>query len=437
MREKEKTVILNNWGLPILILLVIFDLMIAATRVSLSNARTLKLAAMQTQKPVSAKRAIELHESSRLVAVMRLSQTMMRFGIGIIGFLYLQTWTLNTANGWIIQLIGLFTLAIITMLIEFNVESNALADPEEWATRLSAFAQILLIIFTPFVLLPLLLLNPEHISRGTMAQMTEDELKNWVESDDDENGSLEREERRMIYEIFQFGKTMAREIMTPRIDVIALDIEGTDLSTAQQALLESGFSRLPVYNESIDDILGLLYAKDLLPTLQADQQEFNLRAMLREPYFVPETKKADELLAEMQEKRFHLAIVVDEYGGVSGIVTLEDIIEEIIGEIQDEYDEREEAPFKKISDNEYIFRGVVDVDDFCEIMNVTLPDGDADTLAGFIYEQLRRVPQGGESVRVNGLTLSIEQISGRRIRRVRATRNMDAANKESNDESAE
>lgn len=413
---------LNAWGLLIIILLLILDLMIAATRVSFLNARTLKLVSLQETKPNGAKRAIELHESTRLVAVLRLSQTIMRFGIAIGSFLYLEHWTADTPNAWVLQLLGLLVLTIIMLLVEFTVESNALTDPEEWATRLSAFAQVLLAIFTPLVLLPLLLLNPQRVSKGTMAQMTEDELKTWVEADDEGSGSLEREERRMIYEIFQFGETLAREIMTPRIDVIALDVEETARPAALQAFLDSGFSRLPVYEESIDNILGLLYAKDLLPALRVGEHEFNLRALLREPYFIPETKKADELLAAMQAERFHMAIVVDEYGGVSGVVTLEDIIEEIIGEIQDEYDDLEEELFEKISEDEYVFLGRIDIDDFSEIMEVDLPEGDADTLAGFLYEKLGRVPQGGESVRESGLLLTIEQLSGRRIRRVRAQR---------------
>lgn len=420
--------ILNDWGFLVIVLLLIFDLMIAATRVSLSNARTLKLAALQEEKPASVKRAIRLHESSRLVPVLRLSQTAMRFGIGIGGYIYLQTWTLDTPQAWVLQILGLLVLAILMLLIEFTVEANALAAPEEWALRLSSFGQLLILVFTPFVLLPLLLLNPQHVSRGTMAQMTEDELKSWVETDE-ESGSLEAEERRMIYEIFQFGETLAREIMVPRIDMLALNERETTLNSALQAFLDSGYSRLPVYEESIDNILGLLYAKDLLPTLQFGS-EFILRNILREPYFIPETKKADDLLAEMQAERFHMAIVVDEYGGVSGIVTLEDIIEEIIGEIQDEYDDSEESPYEAISKNEYLFRGLIDVDDFADVTGVDLPEGDADTLAGFIYEQLGRIPQEGESVRVNGLLLTIEQITGRRIRRVRALRVTDMPEEE-------
>ncbi|MBT3337219.1 MAG: HlyC/CorC family transporter [Anaerolineae bacterium] len=425
--------ITTGWGLLTIALLLILDLMIAATRVSLSNARVAKLLVLQEEKPASAKRAIALHESSRLVAVLRLSQTSMRFGIAIIGFLLIQSWTLTSPRAWLLQVVGLFALTVVMLLIEFTVESNALADPEEWALRLSSFGNLLVFVFTPFVLLPLLLLDPQRVSKGTMAQMTEDDLRTWVETDE-ESGGLEREERRMIYEIFQFGETIAREIMVPRIDVLALDEDAATLSSAVQAFLDSGYSRLPVYKESIDNILGLLYAKDLLGTLSKSDDEVQLRELLREPYFIPETKKADDLLAEMQEKRFHMAIVVDEYGGVSGVVTLEDIIEEIIGEIQDEYDEREEAPFKKISEDEYIFQGLIDVDDFTDVTGVSLPEGDADTLAGFLYEQLGRVPQGGESVRVKGLLLTIEQVIGRRIRRVRSQPVLENPKEESTDD---
>ena len=409
---------LNDWSFLIIVIFLILDLMIAATRVSLSSASTLKLAALQEEKPASARRAIALHESSRLVAVLRLSQTVMRFGIAIGGYLYLQAWTLDAPRAWLLQLLGLLALAIVILLIEFTVEANALADPEEWTLRLSSFAQFLVIIFTPFVLLPLLLLDPQHVSRGTMAQMTEDELKSWVQTDE-ESGSLEPEERRMIYEIFQLSETIAREIMVPRIDVLALDQRDATLASAVQAFLNSGYSRLPVYDENIDNILGFLYAKDLLSTLKAEEKDVNLRTLLRKAHFVPETKKAGDLLTEMQKERFHMAIVVDEYGGVSGVVTLEDIIEEIIGEIQDEYDDLEEKDYEKVSDGEYLFRGGIDLDDFAEIMDMDIPEGDADTLAGYLYEKLGSVPEGGETVRDSGLLLTIEQVAGRRIHRVR------------------
>ncbi|MCF6277192.1 MAG: hemolysin family protein [Anaerolineales bacterium] len=422
----------TEWGLLTIALLMIFDLFTAATRVSLSNARLIKLTVLQENRPSGVQKVLALKESPRLGAVLRLGQTAIRFGIAIVSFMLLQNWTADSPRAWIWQAIGLGVVTVVMLLLEFTVESNALSNAEEWAIYLTFFGRILLFTFTPFVILPLLLLDPQRISKDTLAQMTEDELKTWVETES-APGSLEREERRMIYEIFQFGNTMVREIMVPRIDVLALDEEDASLSLAVKAFQESGYSRLPMYKESIDNILGFLYAKDLLSTLGKADDEVELRSLLRPAYFIPETKKADDLLSEMQEQRFHMAIVVDEYGGVSGVVTLEDIIEEIIGEIQDEYDEREEAPYEKISDDEYIFRGLIDVDDFAEVLNVTMPTGDADTLAGFLYEQLGRVPQGGENVRVSGLLLTIEQVSGRRIRRVRATRITDHLEEENTD----
>lgn len=397
----------TTWGLLIIALLFLLDLVIAATRVSLSNAHVAKL----DQREKNVKRVIYLVESPRLGAALRLSQTLTRFGIAVLSYFLFEKWTLT------FQIIGFLLMGLFMLLLEFTIETKALENSESWALKLGIFGRVLLFFFTPLVILPILVLAPRRVSRDYLAQMTEDELKTWVQSEG--SGDLEPEERRMIYEIFQFGETMAREIMVPRIDVLALDANTTSLSSAVQAFLDSGYSRLPVYDESIDNILGFLYAKDLLPTLQSDEKDVNLRSILRDAYFIPETKMADDLLAEMQKERFHMAIVVDEYGGVSGVVTLEDIIEEIIGEIQDEYDDSEEELYEKINDSEYIFLGRIDLDDFAEIMEIEILEGDADTLAGFLYEKLGRVPQGGESVREKGLLLTIEQLSGRRIRRVR------------------
>jgi len=428
-------VIATEWGLLSIVVLLIFDLLIAATRVSLFNARPLRLAARREQHPAAVERALALIENPRLRAVLRLSQTLVRFGLAVLAFYLLQTWAGAFQSGWLLQLLGLLALTLLMLMTEFAVESKALSSAEDWALRLGFFGRILLVIFTPLVVLPLLLLRPEHEPHN-LVRMTEDELKTWVETDEEEGG-LEREERQMIYSIFQFGETLAREIMVPRIDVLALE-ENTSFSEAVQAFLESGYSRLPVYGSTIDNVLGLLYAKDLLRTLGEQGEKFVLQNLLRPAYFVPETKKADELLAEMQARRIHMAIVVDEYGGVSGVVTLEDIIEEIIGEIQDEYDGSEELLYQAAGPDEYIFHGRIDLDDFSDVVGTSLPDVDADTLAGFLYEQLGRVPQGGETVRTSGLLLTIEQVIGRRIRRVRVRRiPPDFEENESHDETDE
>jgi CBS domain containing-hemolysin-like protein len=261
--------------------------------------------------------------------------------------------------------------------------------------------------------------------------VTEDALRTLVDVGQ-QNGILEQEERKMIHSIFQLDDTLIREIMVPRIDVQALEV-GVSLSEAIEMLLTSGHSRVPVYEETIDNILGLLYAKDLLKVWQDGNGMADIRRdLLREPYFVPEAKMVDELLEEMQKRRVHMAIVVDEYGGVAGVVTLEDIIEEIFGEIQDEYDDDEELPYRKLENGDYLFRGRIDLDDFNEIMDGHLPNDDADTLSGFIYTRLGHVPAEGESIREAGLLLTVELVSNRRIRKVRAQRLWDTEQPDAN-----
>jgi CBS domain containing-hemolysin-like protein len=272
---------------------------------------------------------------------------------------------------------------------------------------------------SPLVFLPVLLLKSQWPA-PVAAQMTEDELKIWVQSEQEEGG-LEREERQMIYSIFQFGDTLAREIMVPRMDMLAFEVS-TSLIEAIKAFTHTGHSRVPVYEDDIDNIIGLLYAKDLLQVMENSRENDSMRGLLRPAYFVPDTKKADTLLAEMQTQRIHMAIVVDEYGGVAGLVTLEDIIEEIIGEIQDEYDLSEEELVQQAGPDEYVFLGRIDLDDFNETMDSNVPKGESDTLAGYLYDHFGRVPHDGESLETDGLLITIEQVIGRRIRRVRARR---------------
>ncbi|MGD8397581.1 MAG: hemolysin family protein, partial [Anaerolineae bacterium] len=180
-------------------------------------------------------------------------------------------------------------------------------------------------------------------------------------------------------------------------------------------------SRIPVFQDTIDNILGVLYAKDLLPYLREGRSDVPLDKILRAAYFVPETKKASDLLPDLQQRRVHMAIVVDEYGGMAGLVTIEDLLEEIVGEIQDEYDSEE--PFVHfVNDNEYLFDARVDLDDLNRLMNVSLPTEDSDTLGGFIYTALGKVPVVGDQVSYDELDLTVESVAGRRIKKVRVYR---------------
>ena len=205
--------------------------------------------------------------------------------------------------------------------------------------------------------------------------VTPDEIKDLVDVGE-ERGSIEQDERQMIYSVFQFSDTLVREVMIPRIDVLALDVK-TRLAVAHEVVVENGFSRIPVYEFSVDNVIGLLYAKDLLSAQPTSENDEDLRDRLRTPFFVPETKKIDALLPELQAQRMHMAIVVDEYGGMAGVVTLEDLVEELIGEVQDEHDPEEEVPFRQVGENEFMVYGRVDIDDLNRKLQIGIDSGEA------------------------------------------------------------
>ena len=422
---------MNHWGFPLLVLLFILDLVIGITRVSLLNARPLRLMKIHDNQPGRVDRTLALIENPRLRANLRLSQTLVRFLLAVLVVKSVQVWYTDLRTLPLVEFASLVLLTMLMLVVEFGVEQRVMHSAEEWALRLVDLGRALVILFTPLTFLPLLILKPAE-GHQSFTQFTEDELKTWAESEE-EPGSLEREERKMIYSIFQFGETMTREIMVPRIDILALDVR-TSLPDAIQAFLTSGHSRLPIYELSIDNVIGLLYAKDLLKTSSRKEAQVSLRELLRPAYFVPETKKVDELLAEMQSQRIHMGIVVDEYGGVAGLVTLEDIVEEIVGEIRDEYDTTsEEVLYQQVGQDEYTFQGRIDLDDFNEVMGSHLSKDESDTLAGYLYDQMGRVPLGGESIIVAGLTFTIEQVTGRRIRRVRVHSGKPSQEKQSNE----
>jgi putative hemolysin len=260
--------------------------------------------------------------------------------------------------------------------------------------------------------------------------VTEEEIKTLVDAGEEE-GVIQEEEKDMIYSIFELGDTLAREVMVPRIDVVALDVT-TPMLDALDAIMEAGHSRIPIYEETIDNVAGVLYAKDLLPFLRDGRTDVALRNVLREAYFIPETKRASDLLPDLQQRRVHMAIVVDEYGGIAGLVTIEDLLEEIVGEIQDEYD-TEDPFFEYISDNEYVFDARVDLDDLNRLMSVALPTEDSDTLGGFIYTELGKVPVVGDRVAFADLSLTVESVAGRRIKKVRVKRYTPVALQEQRD----
>ncbi|MBR6089020.1 MAG: HlyC/CorC family transporter [Anaerolineaceae bacterium] len=312
-----------------------------------------------------------------------------------------------------------FCAILILILLESAVTAITGDDLRKTADSLAGLCGILTRIFTPLYLLTEWIIPEPVMAAPTDIEEEESHLRDWVENIP-ENTILEQDEKKMIRSIVHFSNTMIREIMVPRVEVDALELE-TPLDEAARLIRESGHSRLPVYNDEIDTIVGVLYAKDVLQAY-VEERHVTLSDLMRQPLFVPESKMAGDLLNEMKSSGIHMAVVVDEYGGTSGIVSMEDIVEEIVGEIRDEYDEQEDELVREIGPDEYSFLGRIDLEDVNEYLGTHLTRDSADTLAGYLYSQIGKVPELHETVDAEGWSFEIEELKDKRIRRVQASR---------------
>lgn len=376
-------------------------------------------------------------ESSRFLATMQIGVTLVGFLTAAVVATNLSTslalalaqlpidFIATSAQG-IAILISTIVLTFI-MLIMGNLvpKSVAVQHSEPIAMLVARPLHILTRITSPIARL---LISVSNViarplggqPRSTISIVTEEEIKRLVDAGQ-EGGVIEKDEKEMIYSIFEIGDTVTREVMVPRIDIIALEVSTPPLDAVDVAI-KHGYSRIPVFEETIDHIVGILYAKDLLKMLhqqgRVGSRSEHLRDLVRVPYFVPETKKIDVLLEELQQRRVHIVIVIDEYGGTAGLVTLEDLVEEIVGEIQDEYDVSEEPMVRSLGKYEYEIDSRVLLDDVNELLQTELPHEDSDTLGGFIYHQLGKVPSPGEVLEVETVYLKVLHVEDRRIGKV-------------------
>ncbi len=318
-------------------------------------------------------------------------------------------------------------VAVVVLGAVVDVLARALAarNPAGTTARIAPLARFVAFVLAPVSWLFWLAEKWVYGHRsGSLVEslfLSEGGIRFLLELKEGDESVIEEEEREMIDNIFEFKETVVREIMVPRLDIVAIP----DDATVQQALdiiLEAGHSRIPVYHESIDQVVGVLYAKDLLQWFKEEQPSQDLKPLLRPPYFVPETKRVYDLLRDMQKSHIHLAIVVDEYGGVAGVVTIEDLLEEIVGEIQDEYDHPEEEYVRKVDEDTYVFDARVLLEDVNDLMGTELEGKGSDTLGGFVYSQLGHVPVAGESIEYDGLVLEVLSISGSRIGKIKVHR---------------
>jgi putative hemolysin len=392
----------------------------------------------------------EGHRGARLVR--RLTQDPARFlaviqiGVTFVGFLASAYAAVSLADRLALvfadvpvikgQAFGIAVVVVTSLLALFTIvvgelvpKSLALARPDRVALALAGPLDVLGRILAPLVTL-LTWLTRKIAGRfgaavAQQAQISTSELKLIVERGG-EQGILEAEEEQMISAVIELGERRVHEVMVPRTDMTALPVTSA-MDEVIDTFIREGHSRVPVYKDTIDEIVGVLYAKDLLPFLKGVDQKPNLRKLLRAPLFVPESMSIDDLLHKLQGRRVHLAIVLDEYGGTAGMVTIEDLIEEIVGEIQDEYDV-EEPLTVRISDDEGRLDGRASVDDLGEMFDLELAgledSEEYDTIGGLIYHRIGGVPRPGDQVHLteHGLTLTVETTDGRRVGKVLAVR---------------
>jgi len=364
----------------------------------------------------------QLERPKKLLATILITNNFINILIVLL-FAYLGEYLFNgiasTKFRFIIEVVLITFLILLfgEVLPKVYANRNAL----KFASFMVVPVKILNVILTP---LSVLLMNLTSIVEKRLGKKNSDlsveTLSQALELTSEEGTS--KEEQKILKGIVTFGNTETVQVMCPRTDVFALpDID--NFTDVVQKIIKNGHSRIPVYHESIDDIIGVLYAKDLLPHL--NKKTFQWKKVLRTPFFIPENKKLDDLLKEFQEMKNHLAIVVDEYGGTSGIVTLEDVIEEIVGDISDEFDD-DDLAYSKIDEYNYVFEGKIALKDFYKVLNIEdsiFEDhkGEAETLAGFILEINEKFPKRNDVILFNDFTFNIEVLDKKRIKQIKVT----------------
>jgi putative hemolysin len=335
----------------------------------------------------------------------------------IVVYIVLNAVSHNWAVLTVTSFIAIAGLAVIQAVPRLLVSRN----PQKWVVYLSPFVRLVRLLFRlPAALLEMparALLRWRRLGVESAEPLDErEELLRLLEMEESV-GRIDKDERQMIRRVMALEETTAREIMVPRIDIVAVPSDSSFEEIAR-AIVDRGYSRIPVFEDTIDNIVGVVYARDVLDQLANGAKATDVKAMARPPYFVPESKKVDELLAEMRHNKLSIAIVVDEYGGTAGLVTIEDLIEEIVGEIADEFDVEEE-PIHRVSDTEAILDARVSIDALQELFGIRVEEGDFDTVGGFVFNHLGKMPSAGEEIRVDGLIVRVLSVSGRRIKRLR------------------
>jgi putative hemolysin len=451
-------------GNPFLDLLIVAALIVcsgffAASEFSMITVKRHRLAQLSSEGNQAARAAERLLEDpSRFLATIQVALTFLGFlasAVGAVSFsgamasliALIPVGAIQDAAPTIAFILTTLLIALVTIVVgELAPKTLALTFSERFALMFSRPIAFMERVLSPFVWIVslvsgLLVRALGGKERPQAGYLSTEELKMLVETGS-EQGGIEHDEKEMIHGVIELAETKVHEVMVPRIGIRAVDVNDP-IDEVLDVIVRAGHSRLPVYQENLDEIIGILYAKDLLPYLNANGsriKEIDLRKLVRPPVYVPETKAVDEMLHEMQVTKRHMAIVVDEYGGTAGLITMEDVVEEIVGEIQDEYDLEESLVEPLSNDGETSFRldGRVSMDDLRDLFG--LPDDEEedeeayDTVGGFIVHRVGRIPLPGATVTFRDVTLTVDAAEPRRVAKVIASRPTPKEERQSGDE---
>ncbi|MGI4789262.1 MAG: hemolysin family protein [Janthinobacterium lividum] len=423
----------HSYALIALLLLTLLNAFFTLAEIALNtvrNARLQDLIEAGGQDAGAAGSAQQLlRQPTLVVATVQVGINLASFGVAAIAAAVLAPdWAhslpprLTTHPVRVMTVLLTLVTALFTIVIgEIIPRSVALRQPDQMALLIARPLRFFIVFFAPLATVALglsnLLVRPFGLTATFAAPMiTEEELRAMLEASA-QSGAIEEDEKEIIRNVISFGDTDVRQVMTPRIDVKAIDV-GAGLPALLDLIVESGHSRIPVYENSVDTIVGIVHAKDLLPALARGERALDLRPLMRFPLIVPENRRVDDLLDEFRGSSVQMAIVQDEYGGTAGLVTVEDLLEELVGEIQDEYDQ-EDAQFQTLEPGVYRMDARMAIDDLNDLLALNLPHDDFDTIGGFVFGQFGRQPDTGESVCYENLEFIVEKTDGRRVDQIK------------------
>ncbi|MBM3452455.1 MAG: gliding motility-associated protein GldE [Bacteroidetes bacterium] len=412
--------------LAVIFLLIVISAMMSGSESAFFTLGPKELDNLKEEDNSNSRLILKLLENPRdLLATILITNNMVNVGVVILSsFVLNEIFPLNSNSNEIVRflldVIGITFLILLTgeVLPKIYANKHALSVAKLTSKPLYYLGKI-----PPISWIKYFLVNGgsfiNKLNKASTVKITSDDLEQALALTKEENSSLE--EQKLLEGIVKFGNTETSQIMRSRIEISAID-EKINLEELIRCILDYGYSRIPVYRESLDNVIGILYSKDLLPHLN-EKEDFEWKKVIRKPYFVPENKKIDDLLKEFQQMKMHMAIVVDEYGGASGLITLEDILEEIVGDITDEFDETE-LVYTKVDANTYVFEGRTALVDFYKVTDVSSKEfestkGESDTLGGFIIEQAGRILRNNEYIICDDVKLIVESSDKRRIKMIK------------------